>query len=153
MMKLRSIALLSLFALLLAACGAAGSASVWNDVPRMEGLQDSEVELSAAAQVFMQTMLAMQGNAGQPDVAAFSTDSTVEKVQAFYTDERMGAAGWDISEGVESCFADENNEAGGLGLFCVYGKDQGSTHVGLMIIATHNSAANNTDVFFVRVES
>ena len=89
---------------------------------------------------------------GDIDYLAFNTPQTPADVQAFYTAERMGSAGWQsdelgcIGEGVEGM------DMTGMGAVCYFTKQEGDKNWVLAIIAAPHEGTNNTDVFFARID-
>lgn len=128
------------------------SGELWSDVPRMDGLVSSDVDMPLVSQMLMQSLLNQNTEDGELNMAIFTTSNSIADVQAFYSDERMGQAGWNTSEDVGSCFSGEGEADSGMGMFCLYGKEDGNSHVGLMIMASYDENDNNTAVFFVRFE-
>ena len=134
--------------------GLTSVSELWADVPRMDGLTGSDIEMPLVTKIFMQSLMssALNDANANADLAVFSTTQSVADVQAFYSSERMQAAGWDSSEGADTCFGGGEAGAQDVGLFCVFSKQDSSSQTGLMIIATQNTDNNNTDIFFVRLE-
>lgn len=126
---------------------------LWADVPKMDGLGASELEIPLVARVIMQTMMSatLSGGTGSGDYAAFTTSQTAADVQAFYTNERMAAAGWAASE-QSTCIS--GNDQGYNGVFCVFYKENATNQTGLVVLASpdENNAAV-TNVFFFRIEN
>lgn len=163
MKKLLFVSILAIAAFALSACGAVQSmvpnlgggggntvADLWADVPRMDGLNGSDMQLPLMAKIFMQTMVS-QAAGGDADVAVFSTANTAAEIQAFYSSERMGASGWNTGE-VATCFTGSDQGVEDIGLFCAYQKESGTTETILVIIAAPDEASGQNNVFFVRLE-
>lgn len=163
MKKLLLVSAFAIAAMALSACGAVQSmvpnlgggggntvAELWADVPRMDGLNTSDMQMPLMAQIFMQTMVS-QAAGGNADVAVFTTAKTSADIQAFYTTERMGASGWNTGE-VATCFTGSEQGVEDIGLFCAYQKESGSTETVLVIIAAPDEATGQNNVFFVRLE-
>jgi hypothetical protein len=126
---------------------------LWSDVPKMDGLGASDLEMPLMARIIMQTMVStvLSGGTGNGDYAAFTTSKTAADVQAFYTNERMTAAGWAASE-QSTCI--NGNDQGYNGVFCVFYKENANDQTGLVVLASpdENNAAQ-TNVFFFRIEN
>lgn len=163
MKKLFLVSVFAIAALALSACGAVQSmvpnlgggggntvADLWADVPRMDGLNASDMQMPLMAQIFMQTMVS-QAAGGNADVAVFTTARTAADIQAFYTTERMGASGWNTGD-VATCFTGGEQGVEDIGLFCAYQKESGSTETVLVIIAAPDESTGQNNVFFVRLE-
>jgi hypothetical protein len=127
---------------------------LWADVPKMDGLGASDMELPLVARIFMETMMsaALSGGTGNGDVAVFNTTSTAADIQAFYTNERMTASGWAASE-QDTCFTGSEQGVEDVGLFCVFYKEGATTETGLVLIATPGEQAGQTSLFFIRIEN
>lgn len=127
---------------------------LWTDVPKMDGLGASDMELPLVARVFMETMMSavLSGGTGNGDVAVFSTGKTAADIQAFYTNELMAAKGWAASD-QSTCLTGSEQGIEDIGLFCVFYKQAASTETGLMILATPGEQAGQTNVFFIRIEN
>lgn len=163
MKKLLLVNVFALAALTLSACGAVQSvvpslgggsgnnvAELWPDVPRMDGLNASDIQMPFMAEMFMQTMVG-QAAVGDADVAVFNTAKTATDIQAFYSSERMAASGWNTGD-VTTCFTGSEQGIEDIGLFCVYQKESGATETVLVIIAAPDEASGQNSVFFVRLE-
>ncbi len=72
------------------------ASELWSDVPRMEGLTPSEMEMPLYVKLLIRTAMSqiLAGGTGGADWIVFSTDKTSEDVQGFYTNERMAQNGW-----------------------------------------------------------
>jgi hypothetical protein len=126
---------------------------LWSDVPKMDGLGASDLEIPLVARVLMQTMLstALSGGTGSGDYAAFTTSKTAADVQAFYTNERMATAGWAASE-QSTCL--NGSDQGYNGVFCVFYKETGNNQTGLVVLASPDETNTaQTNVFFFRIEN
>jgi len=125
---------------------------LWSDVPKMDGLGASDLEVPLLARVMLQTyMTAMAGGTGSGDYAAFTTAASNADIQAFYTNERMAASGWQSAE-TDTCL--DASEQGFNGLFCVFIKESANNQTGLVILGVPDEDnAAQTNVFFIRVEN
>lgn len=125
---------------------------LWSDVPRMDDLNNSELEVPLVARIMVETMLSgLAGGTGNGDFAAFTTNKSATDVQSFYTNDRMTASGWQASE-QSTCL--NGSDQGYNGVFCVFIKESAANQTGLVILASpdENNAAV-TNVFFIRVEN
>lgn len=152
-------------ALLLSGCGALGgltggggvtAAALWPDVPPMEGMTKENIEVPLPLRLAAQGM--MQASAGQEglrldnvEVIAYTTEKTTDDVQAFYTTERMRAAGWNAGE-QPGCFGASEAQVVSGGAFCMFGKDEDRKQSLLAIIATRSENDPRTTLFFMRVD-
>jgi hypothetical protein len=127
---------------------------LWSDVPRMDGLGASDMELPLVARIFMETMVSgiLSGGTGDGDVAVFNTSQTPAEIQAYYTNDRMAASGWAASE-QDTCFSGGEQGVEDVGLFCVFYKENASTQTGLVLLATPGEQAGQTSLFFIRLEN
>src|SRR3990172_5555384 len=67
--------------------GLTTTSELWSDVPRVDGLQGSDLELPLTARIFVEAWMGValsEGN-GDADVAVFRTQKTAADLQAFYT--------------------------------------------------------------------
>ncbi len=164
--KLKFALVISLVVLASLACGVSsllpsGSSGMrttnelWSDVPKMDGLSNSNLELPLVARVFMESMMsaALSGGTGNADVAVFNTSQTAADIQAFYSNERMSASGWETGD-QSTCFTGSDQGVEGIGLFCVFIKESGTNQTGLMILGVPDDKnASQTNLFFIRIEN
>jgi hypothetical protein len=135
-------------------------ADLWSDVPRMDGLATSDVEMPLYVKVLMRTALNnlwRLNNANEDrtpstgDWVVFTTTKSPDDVRNFYTNERMTSfGGWDPSK--DSTCLDGRNQ-GFSGIACVYKKAANNRGIGLLIVAAQDEQKKDTSVFFVRVET
>jgi hypothetical protein len=130
-------------------------AELWNDVPRMDGMdQSQQIEMPVGLKIIASKMLdgMMRGvnngkDAGHWDWAAFSVKGkTPNEVQTFYTAERMSEHGWKSEGGCT------NMPGGEDATFCAFTKQEGQKGTGLIIISTLDKESNATSMFFIRQE-
>lgn len=118
---------------------------LWADVPRMDGMTKTDMEMPLAARLALQAMLQ-----GRMDYIAYTTDATPQAVLDFYTKERMEEQGWASQEGT-GCFGDaETAEAGSV---CIYTKTTDGKNEVLGIVAAKDEETNKTAIFFARVDT
>jgi len=130
------------------------AAQLWADVPRMDGLDSSNLEIPIVAKLMMQTMMSQILGQGQAsaDWIVFSTSRTAAEIESFYTTDVMVAAGWKQSD-ASTCLNGSDRGIDQVGLFCVFAKEGGNNEIGLMIISLpdeENTGKNN--VFFIRIQ-
>ncbi len=130
------------------------STDLWSDVPRMDGLTKSDMDMPLYAKVLMRTVMnqVLGGGTGSGDWIVFTTAQTPEDITAFYTNEKMAENGWEASD-TSTCV---NGSAQGLtevGAFCVFQKRAETKYTGLMIIAAQDAKTKQTNVIFIRVEN
>ena len=128
---------------------------LWSDVPKIDGLGASDLEIPLVARIFMETMMSavLSGGTGNGDVAAFTTAKTTADIQSFYTNDRMAASGWEASE-QSTCLTGSDQGVEGIGLFCVFIKESATNQTGLVILGVPDDTnAAQTNVFFIRIEN
>jgi hypothetical protein len=145
--------------------------TLWSDVPPMDGLKASQMDMPLPVKLIMRTVMGNLGklngqgqdqSTGSVDWIVFTTDKTPQDVQNFYTNERMTANGWDASSD-STCFsgsapADTGTSVAGTSVagtaaICVFQKQKDGKQVQLAIIATHDDQNNQqTNIFFLRLE-
>jgi hypothetical protein len=118
---------------------------LWADVPRMDGMTKTDMEMPLAARLALQAMLQ-----GRMDFIAYTTDATPQAVLDFYTTERMAEQGWATQEGT-GCFGDA--ETAEEGTICVYTKTTDGKNEVLGIVAAKDAETNKTAIFFARVDT
>jgi hypothetical protein len=133
--------------------GMTNASQLWPDVPRMDGMDSSSVDMPVYIKLYIQTALkAMSQGEGNVDWIAFSTKKTPDDVQAFYTSERMAAAGWDPTE-AQPCYNGSEQGVDQVGALCGFAKQSGSDQELLAILATSDTTTNTTTVFFLRLQA
>ena len=136
------------------------ASSLWSDVPKMDGLQPSQMDMPLPIKLLMNTILGNLGRlnpqgqdqtTGAIDWIVFTTDKTPDDVQAFYTNERMTASGWDDAGQDTTCVSGSESGFAQVGVFCVFAKQ--AENIDLAIIAAADEQTKQTDVFFLRLQS
>jgi hypothetical protein len=132
---------------------------LWSDVPQMDGMTHSELELPFAVKLLMRTALNnlwrfnKEGEDKTPasgDWGAYQTGGTPSDVQDFYTNSRMSSFGnWETTKN-STCI--DGKDKGVDGVICVFKKTVDTNDVGLAIIAMPDEK-KKTNIFFIRVES
>jgi len=132
-------------------------ANLWSDVPKMDGLSKSNLDLPVEAKVMMQGYFsaASQGQ-GNLDFIAFTTDQAPSDVVDYYTVDRMSQAGWNANDQIGCSVYDAMVTAtpgSNGGALCIFAKDEGNNKGALLaIFAAPDNKTTQTDVFFARVE-
>jgi len=134
---------------------------LWSDVPPMDGLQPSPMDLPLPVKLIMRTILGNLGKlnpqgqdqtTGNIDWVAFTTTKTPADVEAFYTNARMVAAGWDDAGQDSTCVTGSDSNSAQLGSFCAFQKQK--DNIQLAIIITQDAKdTKQTDVFFLRLQA
>ena len=141
--------------------GAKGNtiSNLWSDVPPIQGAQKLTLDLPITVQLAIQGLIKASasssegGNIDQFDWIAYSTNQSPQQVAAFYSNERMTAAGWNLKD-EPGCAAGGDATAGGGG-FCIFGKGQGTANQKgsvLFIVLAQDDKTKQTQVYYVRLE-
>jgi hypothetical protein len=134
--------------------------SLWSDVPPMDGLQPSQMDLPLPIKLLMRTVLGNLGRlnpqgqdqtTGNIDWIVFTTAKSPMDVQNFYTNARMVAKGWDDAGQDSTCVSGSDSSSAQVGVVCVFQKQK--ENLQLAIIITEDTAAKQTDVFFLRLQA
>jgi hypothetical protein len=134
---------------------------LWNDVPKMDGLNPSQIDLPLPIKLVMRTVLGNMGrlnSAGQDqttgniDWIVFTSAKTTDDLKNFYTPEKMTASGWQASD-QSSCFSGGNAGVAQVGALCVFQKQQGTVQTYLAIIGAQDDQTKQMNVFFLRLEA
>lgn len=134
---------------------------LWSDVPKMDGLTPSQMEMPLPVKLVMRTVLGNLGRlnkegedrtTGNIDWIVFTTAKTPDEVRNFYTNVRMAAQGWETGK-QEQCLSGSEQGMAQVGVLCVYQKHAGNKETGLAIIAVSDEQTRQTNVFFLRIES
>jgi hypothetical protein len=149
--------------------GSAGTvATLWPDVPPLEGATRENIDMPLPIRVAMQAMLQ-----GKLEFVVYTTSAAPQVVKDFYTKDRMAAAGWDpersagcefgSTEGAEAGGAEaegaeaEGTEAEGAktetatGNMCFFSKQESGREVGLVIMTVQDEKTKKTQIFYARV--
>lgn len=135
---------------------------LWSDVPRMDGLTDSNQDLPLPMKLVMRTVLGNLGKLNGPgedqttgnvDWIVFTTAKTPDDVKNFYTNDRMTGFGqWEPGKN-STCLNGSDQGISQVGVLCLFQKEQNSTLVQLVILSTQDDSTKQTNVFFLRLES
>ncbi len=155
--KLTVVLGLTLVLLALAACGGRGdsSKSIWPDVPTPPDAKSSDIRLPLPMRLLLQTAVRASSRGSDVDVDKFdfvgyTTAQSPQEVAEFYSAERMGAAGWNVAEGMNCQTA--MGESGLGGGFCMFAKEEGRQQSLLLIATGRDDNDRNTNIFFMRFD-
>lgn len=118
--------------------------SLWPDVPPLAGATKADLEIPLGARLALRAFMQ-----GKLNFIAFTTDQSAADVQAFYTNERMKAAGWTPSD--RGCVGDSSDKEA-HGLICLYKRKDAKPEEGLAIIVGQDEKTKKTELFYVRIE-
>jgi hypothetical protein len=118
---------------------------LWADVPRMDGMTKTDMDMPLAARLALQAVAQ-----GRMNFIAYTTDATPQAVLDFYTQERMSGQGWESQDGT-GCFGDSGSAKDGT--ICVFTKTADSKNEILGIVAAKDSDTNKTAIFFARIDA
>ena len=133
---------------------------LWSDVPQMDGLAPSQMDMPLPVKLVMRTVLGNLGRlnkegedktTGNIDWIAFASAKTPDDVKNFYTSARMTAQGWEASQ-QSTCLSGSEQGVAQVGVFCVFQKRTGNQETDLLIIAAPDEKTKQTDAFFLRLE-
>lgn len=134
---------------------------LWPDVPRMDGLNATQMDMPPAIKLIFNTALGNLGRLNKPgqdqttgkvDWIVFNTNKTPTDVQGFYSATRMKMTNWEAPSDTNSCLSGSDQGISQLGAFCVFQKNQAGTQTNLLIITTQDDKTKQTSVFFLRLE-
>jgi hypothetical protein len=128
---------------------------LWSDVPRIDGLEASEMEMPFYGKLLMRTMMnQFLGDGGKDtgDWIVFSSSKTADDIRNFYTNDVMAANGWESSEN-STCFTGSDQGVEQVGVMCVFMKHEGSHEIGLLIMTGQDEKdATKSNILFIRVD-
>ena len=125
--------------------GTAGTVNdLWADVPAMEGMTKANLQLPLAAQIGLNAALQ-----GKFNFIAFTTKKLPNDVQAFYTKDRMRAAGW--AGDSPGCSLSTSNGVANGGI-CIFSKTQAGKNIALAVFMAKEDPTKDLQIFFARVE-
>jgi len=133
---------------------------LWSDVPKMDGLVPSQMDMPLPIKLLMRTVLGNLGRlnkdgedktTGNIDWIVFTSAKTPDDVKNFYTSARMTAQGWEASQ-QSTCLSGSEQGVAQVGVFCVSQKRTGNQETDLLIIAAPDDKTKQTEVFFLRLE-
>ena len=118
--------------------------SLWPDVPPLEGATKADLEIPLGARLALRAMMQ-----GKINFIAFTSDRSATDVQAFYSKERMRAAGWTPNE--KGCIGDTEDKAN-HGAICFFERKDGNKEEGLAIVVAQDAKTNKTEIFYARID-
>ena len=118
--------------------------SLWPDVPPLAGATKADLEIPLGARLAIRAMMQ-----GKINFIAFTTDQSAQDVKAFYSNDRMKAAGWTPSD--KGCIGDtEDNESHGA--VCLFKRTDGTKEEGLAIVLAQDEKTKKTEIFYARID-
>lgn len=133
-------------------------ANLWSDVPSLPGAQKLALDLPVTMQLAIQGLMKASASTNEVELdkfdwIAYSTPQTPDQVTAYYSNDRMAAAGWNLKD-QPGCNAgsDTSGLAGG---FCIFGKGKATPTdkaAVLFIILAQEDKTKQTQVYYVRLE-
>jgi hypothetical protein len=118
--------------------------SLWPDVPPLAGATKADLEIPLGARLAIRALMQ-----GKINFIAFTTDQSPKDVQAFYSNDRMKAAGWTPNE--KGCVGDTEDKDNS-GAVCFYKHKKGTMEEGLAIILAQDEKTKKTEIFYARIE-
>jgi len=118
--------------------------SLWPDVPPLAGATKADLEIPLGARLAIRAMMQ-----GKINFIAFTTDQSAQDVQAFYSNERMKAAGWTPNE--KGCIGD-TEEKENHGAVCLFKRKDGNKEEGLAIVLAQDEKTKKTEIFYARID-
>lgn len=131
-------------------------ANLWPDVPPIPGAQKLSLDLPLTMQLAIQGMIKASASSSDVNLSAFdwiafTTAQTPDQVSAFYSLDRMKAAGWS-SDNQMGCLGTTATTPVSGG-FCIFSKGQpGQKQSVLFIVPAEDNQTKQTQVFYVRLE-
>ncbi len=128
-------------------------ASLWSDVPPLQGASKTNLEMPLAFRLMIQATFK-----GGIDYIAYTTSQTPDQVRSFYSVERMKSGGWQTADlggnqgGDQSCVGDQQG-AGSSGELCLFAKQDGNKEILLAIVVAEDAQTKNADVFYARIDA
>ncbi len=133
---------------------------LWSDVPRMDGLAPSNIEMPLPIKLVMRTVIGNLGllnkegedrTTGNIDWIVFTSTKSPTDVQNFYTSQKMKTSGWEAGKD-STCLSGSDQGMTQIGVLCGFTKKAGNQETGLLIIAAPDDQTKQTNVFFLRIE-
>lgn len=138
------------------------ASSLWSDVPRMDGLNDSPTEdLPMTVKLVLHTFVNMVLNSDKDQKQHVTTDWIIYNykgseadIKNFYSAEKMKSSGnWSLPNGMNSPCMD-GNAKGLYGDYCLYQKTENGKQKGLIILALPTGKPDlPVFVYFFRAET
>ena len=118
--------------------------SLWPDVPPLEGATKADLEIRLGARLALRAVMQ-----GKINFIAFTTDRSATDVQAFYSKERMRAAGWTPND--KGCIGDTEDKDN-HGAICFFQRKDGNKEEGLAIVVAQDTKTKQTEIFYARID-
>ena len=118
--------------------------SLWPDVPPLAGATKADLEIPLGARLAIRALMQ-----GKINFIAFTTDRSATEVQAFYSKERMRAAGWTPNE--KGCIGDTEDKDN-HGAICFFQRKDGNKAEGLAIVVAQDTKTKQTEIFYARID-
>lgn len=125
---------------------------LWADVPRLDGLTKSNLDLPLSTRLIIKTAVsaALGKDGGDFNFIAFTTAKTPKEVMDFYTTQRMTEAGWNSTD-VPGCTGDTAGAAA-VGSLCIFGKQVDKQGTALVLVVAQDQSTKQIQLFYVRFE-
>jgi len=133
---------------------------LWSDMPRMDGLTPSQMDMPLPIKLAVRTIIGNLGRlnkegedktTGNIDWIVFTSRQTPTDVMNFYTAARMKASGWETGD-TSPCVSGSETGIPQMGALCVFQKTDNGQQTQLAVIATQDENTGQTNVFFLRLE-
>jgi hypothetical protein len=133
---------------------------LWSDVPRMDGLTPSQMDMPLPIKLTARTIIGNLGRlnkegedktTGNIDWIVFTSRQTPTDVMNFYTAARMKASGWETGD-ASPCVSGSETGIPQVGAFCVFQKTQNGKQAQLAILVAPDEQTKQTHIFFLRLE-
>ncbi len=126
--------------------------TLWSDVPRMDGLTQESFDLPLPARLAVDGYLKSNSKyLGSLDFIAFSTSSTFQQIEDFYTTDRMQAAGWNNPDnpGCAGSISIGGDVGGGVCFFARQNTDNSGAVLALFM--SKDTKSPKTQLYFIRL--
>jgi len=124
--------------------GAGTVASLWSDVPPLDGATKADLQLPVFAQVIIRAMAQ-----GKMDFIAYTSTKTAKEVGEFYTVDLMKAQGW--TQQMTPCTTSESS--GQSFTICAFGKQTNGKQEIVALVAAPDTATKLTQIYYVRIDT
>jgi hypothetical protein len=123
----------------------AGTVSdLWPDVPPLAGATKADLAIPLGARLAIRALMQ-----GKVSFIAFTTGQSATDVKAFYSNDRMRAAGWTPSD--KGCVGDTEDKEN-HGAVCFFKRKDGTKEEGLAIVIGQDEKTKQTAIFYVRID-
>jgi hypothetical protein len=134
--------------------------SLWPDVPKMDGLEPSNLEpplpIKLAFKFILNNLyrLNKEGEDKTPvkgDWIIFSTNASANDIKAFYSADKMSQFGnWKVNDKEGGCLSDLEGMQS-IGAVCLYTKKESGENIMLAIISFTDDQTKNNNICFLRL--